>query len=266
MGKLNKWKRVFPIIILAALVVLSASGCSSNPKTINSNQARNSSVQSNLISSSKLATPFNPIADKLLGTMNFPVYLPTYLPRPYQENKWHLNLETSENKFTIEIDQWTPDQRTGTGMWAGILSGNIGTPPESPLEKQFITEYREVKTINLPNGIKGKEYTIETNAGQAISWEIGQWSYFVAAQPGNGVDNTVNSASQIINIIGGNGLALSGSPGKLYYLYTGANHPVTEIDWKVNDSVWYQLIWQDDPSNAIKILRSMTYLGVGQSK
>ncbi|AFM39859.1 hypothetical protein Desaci_0799 [Desulfosporosinus acidiphilus SJ4] len=28
-------------------------------------------------------------------------------------------------KFTIEVDEWTPNQTTGTGMWAGLLSGNI---------------------------------------------------------------------------------------------------------------------------------------------
>ena len=214
----------------------------------------------------KIASPFKPIAGQLLRTINFPVYVPSYLPSPYQGKKWHLNLETSKNKFTIEIDQWSPNQRTGTGMWAGLLSGNIGSPPEQPLEKQFTTENKEVKTINFPNGVEGKEYIIDptVNGGTGISWEIGQWSYFVAAQAGNGVDSTIGSATQITDIIGKNGQALTDFPGKLYFLYTGANHPITEIFWQVNNSIWYRLEWQDNPSDAIKILRSMKCIAVGR--
>ena len=93
---------------------------------------------------------------------------------------------------------------------------------------------------------------------------MGSWWRNSSGLPGEG--STINYASQIINIIGGNGLALSGFPGKLYFLYLGANHPTAEIYWKVNDSVWYQLDWRDDPSNAIKILRSRDYIGVGRVK
>jgi len=214
----------------------------------------------------KIATPFRPIAVKLLETNNFPIYLPAYLPPPYQGNKWHLNLETSKNKFTIEIDQWTPDERSGTGLYAGTLSGNIENPLGPPIVEQFISENKEVKTINLANGIEGKEYIMDLDAFRVISWEIGQWSCFVAARPNNKEDRTRNYASEIIKTIGGNGLGLSGSSGKLYFLDIGANHPTMEIFWKVNDSVWYQLDWRDDPSVTVKILRNMTYLGVGQAK
>ncbi|HWQ40632.1 MAG TPA: hypothetical protein VN456_01180 [Desulfosporosinus sp.] len=252
MSKLNNWKLVIPIIIFTVLLVISASDCSSNPS---------------LNSSFKIAAPFKLISGKLLlETSNFPVYLPSYLPPPYQENKWHLNLETSKNKFTIEIDQWTPDQRTGTGRYAGTLSGNIENPLGPPIVEQFINENKEVKTITLPNGIEGKEYIMDLDAFRTISWKIGYWSYFVAARPGQQEGSTRNYASEIIKTIGVDGLALSDFPGKLYFLYIGANHPTAEIYWKVNDSVWYQLIWRDDPSNAIKILRSMNYLGVGQAK
>ncbi|WP_407310363.1 hypothetical protein [Desulfosporosinus sp. SB140] len=212
----------------------------------------------------KIATPFRPFAVKLLKTSNFPICLPTYFPPTNQENKWHLSLETSKNKFTIEIDQWTPDERTGTGLYAGTLSGNIENPLGPPIVEQFISENKEVKTINLANGIDGKEYIMDLNAFRAISWEIGRWSYFVAARPNNKEDRARNYASEIIKTIGENGLGLSGSPGNLYFLDIGANHPTMEIFWKVNDTVWYQLDWRDDPSVAVKILRSMTNLSVGQ--
>ncbi|WP_325391086.1 hypothetical protein [Desulfitobacterium sp.] len=80
------------------------------------------------------------------------------------------------------------------------------------------------------------------------------------ARMDNKEDSARNYASEIIKTIGVNGLALSDSPGKLYFLYLGANHPTTEIFWKVNDSEWYQLDWRDNPNDAIKILRSMEYL------
>lgn len=251
MSKLNKWKLVIPIIIFTVLLVISASDCSSSPS---------------LNSSFKIVAPFKLISGKLLETSNFPVYLPSYLPTPYQKNKWHLNLETSKNEFTIEIDQWTSDQRTGTGTYAGTLSGNIENPLGPLIVEQFINENKEVKTITLPNGIEGKEYIMDLDAFRAISWKIGYWSYFVAARPDHQEDSFRNYAYEIIKTIGVNGLVLSDFPGKLYFLYIGANHPTTEIYWKVNDSVWYQLIWRDDPSNAIKILRSMNYLGVGQAR
>ena len=264
MGKLKKWKLVIPIIISAVLVVVSASGYSSNPKINNSDQTKNISAQPILISSFKIAAPFKLISGKLLlETTNFPVYLPTYLPPLYQENEWLLK-PGNKNMFSIEIDRRSPGDRSGTGMYAGTLSGNIEDPPGSPLEDQIVSENTEVTTIDLPNGITGKEYIMEQGAGKAISWKVGQWSYFVAAQPDTEVSSAIDSASQIINTIGINGLALSDSPGKLYFFFL--NHTFTTIYWKVNDSVWYELDWHDDPSNAINILRSMEFIGVGLAK
>lgn len=211
----------------------------------------------------KIATPFRSIAVKLLETSHFPIFLPSYLPSLSQWNDWILKPEVNKNMFSIEMDKHYFGGRSGTGMYAGTLSGNIGNPSRSPLEDQFVRENTEVKTISLSNGIKGKEYIIDPIAGKAISWKIGQWSYFVAAQPGDGVGSTIGSASQIINIIEKNGMALSDFPGKLYFLYTG-NHAYTEIYWKVNNSVWYHLVWQDAPSNAIRVLRSMKLVGDGE--
>ena len=191
------------------------------------------------------------------------LFLPAYLPSLYQGNKWHHNFETSDNKFTIEIDQWAPDQTTGTGMYAGTISGNIGSHQGPPTVEQMINESKEALTVNLPNGIEGKEYIEDLDFERLISWKNGQWSYFVAARMDNKEENARNYASEIIKTIGVNGIAFSDSPGKLYFLYLGANHPTTEIFWQVNNSVWYQLEWQDDPSTAIKILRSMKYIGGG---
>jgi len=215
----------------------------------------------------KIATPFRPMAVKLLKTSNFPICLPAYFPPPYQGNKWHLDLETSKNKFSIEIDKWSLYEKTGPGLYAGTLSGNIENPLGPPIVKQFISENKEVKSIILADGadgIEGKEYIMDLDAYRAISWKFGQWSYFVVARLDNGEDRARDYASEIIKSIGENGPGLSGSPGNLYFLDIGANHPTMEIFWKVNDSVWYQLDWRDDPSVAVKILRSMTNLGVGQ--
>ncbi|OLN32852.1 hypothetical protein [Desulfosporosinus metallidurans] len=257
MGKLRKWKLFIPIIFFVALLVISASGCASNSTINSSDQAIKVSPQS-----TPIAIPFDKIAGRLLETSDFPVFLPAYLPAPYTGEEWFLNLESSNNKFTIEIDLRSRGNKTG--MYVGTLSGNVGNPPVSPLEKQFISENRELKTIKLTNEIECKEYIIDPAAGKAISWESGQWGYFVAAQPDSKEGSTISYASQIINLIGGNGLALSEFPGRLYFFYTGANHPTTEIFWKVNNSVWYQLDWRDDPSNAIKILRSMKQIGINE--
>lgn len=247
-----RMKTSFPIGIIFIVLIISSMS------------TRAAMVENGTIT--KIATPFRPIVVKLLEASNSPIYLPAYLPPPYQGNIWHLNLEASKNKFTIEIDQWTPHESAGTGMYSGTLSGNIENPLGSPIVEQIINEKKEVKTITLPNGIEGKEYIMDLDAYRAISWEFGQWSYFVAARPNNSEDSTRNYASQIIKTIGGNGLGLSGSSGKLYFLDIGANHPTTEIFWKVNDSVWYQLNWRDNPSDAIKILRSMKYIGVGLNR
>ena len=254
MSKCNYWKIIIPIIILTVSVVIGASG-----------YLKNGSAQPSLYQFPELATPFKPISGKLLlETSNFPVYLPTYLPPLFQGDKWLLKPELNKNMFSIEIDRQSPGNIIGTGMYAGTLSGNIGDPPGSPLEDQIVSENTEVTTIDLPNGITGKEYIMEQGAGKAISWKVGQWSYFVAAQPDTEVSSAIDSASQIINTIGINGLALSDSPGKLYFFFL--NHTFTTIYWKVNDSVWYELDWHDDPSNAINILRSMEFIGVGLAK
>jgi len=260
MSKLNKWKTVIPIIIFASLAIIGTPSYSSNSRTNNSDQG----AQPSLYSSSELAGPFKSIAGKLLESSNFPIYLPAYLPPLEQGNEWILKPEVNQNMFGIEIDQHYPGDRNGAGMYAGTLFGNVGNPPESPLEDQFISENTEVKTIDLPNGITGKEYIMEQGAGKAISWKVGQWSYFVAAQPDSEVSSAIDYASQIINTIGINRLTLSDSPGKLYFFYL--NHTFTEIYWKINDSVWYHLVWRYDPSNAIKILRSMKFIGDGRAK
>ena len=67
-------------------IMLKSGLTTSNPKTDNSDQTKNSSAKLNIFSLSKFAAPFRPIAGTLLETSNFPVYLPTYLPPPYQEN------------------------------------------------------------------------------------------------------------------------------------------------------------------------------------
>lgn len=233
-----KIKTLFAFVIIVIVLISSMS-------------TRAFMVENGIVT--KIAEPFRPIARKLLGTMNFPVYLPTYLPSPFQENKWHLNLDLNKNNFMIEIDQLTLGERTGTGFYAGTLSGNVENPQGSPIVDQLINENKEIKTIYLADGIEGKEYFMDLDAYRLISWKIGQWSYFVAARP----DKTRSYASEIIKNIGTKGLGLSDSSGKLYFLDIGANHPTAEIFWKVNDFVWYQLDWRDNPSEAIKILQSM---------
>lgn len=237
------------LIILLFVIVLLISSMSMKAFTID-----NGTIM-------KIATPFRPIAVKLLENSNFPIYLPRYLPSLERGKEWIIKPEVNNNSFSIEIDQHDFGGRSGTGMYAGTFSGNVGTPLVSPLEDQFVSENTEVKAITLPNGIEGKEYIMDLDAFRAISWEIGEWSYFVAARQDNNEDSARNYASEIIKTIGVNGLAISDSTGKLYFLYLGANHPTIEIFWKVNDSVWYQLDWRDYPSDAIKILRSMKYIG-----
>ncbi|AFM39262.1 hypothetical protein Desaci_0185 [Desulfosporosinus acidiphilus SJ4] len=209
----------------------------------------------------KIAEPFRPIAVKLTENSKFPIYLPSYLPPLNRGEDWIIKPEINNNSFSIEIDQHEFGDRNGAGMYDGALFSNVGNPPESPLENQFVSEKTEVKSINLPNGITGKEYIMEQGADKGISWEVGQWSYFVATQPDSEVSSAKDYALQIIKTIGLNGLALSDSPGNLYFFYL--NHTFTEIYWKVNDSVWYQLVWQHDPCEAIKILRSMNYMKIG---
>lgn len=176
-----------------------------------------------------------------------------------QTYEWHLVPKIDNNQFSIEIYNWIPDQTNGNGIYYGTLYGNIENPQGHPLYDQVNSESKEVKTISLPNGIEGKEHADPTLLVHTISWEIGQWRYFVELQPGN--EDAINKyASQIINTIGSNGLVLNAFPGRFIF-FESNGRPLTEIYWKVNDSIWYQLEWRD-PIEAIKILRSMELKGV----
>ncbi|AGL00010.1 hypothetical protein [Desulfoscipio gibsoniae] len=280
MGKLNKGKLIIPLVLS---VVIGASGCSSDPKTSSIDQTKNSPAQAqdeilsqaiqskkwpeklSLTSPSKLAAPFQPISEKLLKTSNFPIFLPTYFPSPnVKDMKWSLNLKTEKNNFTIEIGKDLPP-RKGVAYEAGTLSGNVRQPDESPLEKQFESENIGISSINLPNGIKGKEFLADgypnVIGSNAITWKTDKWSFFVTASPGNGSGSTVDYAHQIVNALGKNDQGLLALPGKLSFIYTGANHPLTEIYWKVNDFTWYCFNWSGDTKEAIQIWRSMAYIG-----
>lgn len=135
MGKFNKWKWLFPIIIFS---VIGAAGCSGNK----SDQVKNSSAKLTILSLAKIAAPFRPIAKTLLETSNFPVYLPAYLPpTPDQRMEWLLNLDNldvSKNKFGIEIDEGQPGAKGG--IYAGTLSGNIENHQGPPIVEQIINE------------------------------------------------------------------------------------------------------------------------------
>ncbi|EGW39264.1 hypothetical protein [Desulfosporosinus sp. OT] len=171
MRKIKKRKLlVLPVFFVALVViVISVSDCLNNPKLGNS-QGKNDQVQVqnqnnvslnqdvkqlekgqeklNTDSSSKLAAPFRPLAEKLLKS-DFLVFLPAYLPSA-EGWEWSLKLETKKNSFDIELDKHG-------GVYSGTLSGNVGQPPESPLKNQFESENNRITSINLPNGIKGKE-------------------------------------------------------------------------------------------------------------
>jgi len=255
MGKLDKWKRVISLIICAALIVISTTGCSKNLKANNSQQNKNNPSQP-----SKLAIQVGSIANNLLSTMNFPIYLPSYFPNMGQTYEWHLVPKIDNNQFSIEIYNWIPGHTNGNGTEYGTLCGNIGN--SHPLYDHRLnseSESKEVKTISLPNGIEGKEQVYPTLLEYTLSWKIGQWSYFIESQPGN-EDKIIKYASQIINTIGSNGQVLNAFPGKFIF-YQSNDRPFTEIFWNVNDSICYQLDWRD-PIDAIKILRSMELKGV----
>lgn len=138
--------------------------------------------------------------------------------------------------------------------------------PFKPIAGELLRTVR----ISLPNGIKGQEYRIEgyphVVGSNAITWRSGQWSYFVTAEPGEGVFSTVDYAHQIINDVGTSGQALPGLPGRFYVYGDSADSLPTDIYWEINDSTWYYFSWSHGFSEAIQILRSMAYVGGGDVK
>ncbi|ODA41829.1 hypothetical protein [Desulfosporosinus sp. BG] len=278
MRKIKKRKLlVLPVFFVALVVlVISVSDCSNNPKLGNS-QWKNDQVhtqnQNNVLlnqdkslekgqdrmnydSSSKLAAPFRPLTEKMLKISGFPIFLPAYLPSA-EGWEWSLKLETKTNSFDIEIDKHG-------GVYSGTLSGNVGQPPESPLKNQLESENNRITSINLPNGIKGKEIFFpqypHVDNSNAIIWESGNWSCCVTGEPVDGPFSTVDLAQQIVNALDKNDQILSGRPGKLY-LFCAPAGPWTHIYWKVNNSTWYSLDWKGDPKEAIQVLSSMVYIG-----
>lgn len=207
---------------------------------------------------SKIAAPFQSIAEELLATCNFPVLLPTYLPQPTVD-AWAISPEIKSDSFSVDIIQGDP-QSYGMAGYFGSLSENIGEPPsEQPMEKEFVDGGITPKTVHLPNGITGKEYVQAADmvGGTAITWKSGNWSFFVEANADDDPDcSAIGYAEQIIKEIENSGQSLLGSQGKFYFLQPG-NSSATNIYWKTNNGIWYELGWDKDPIDAIRVAHSM---------
>lgn len=204
---------------------------------------------------SKIVAPFQSIAAELLANCRFPVLLPTYLPEP-TEDAWTISPEIQNNSFSADIKQGSSDDMAG---FYGTLSENISEPPsEQPNEKQFVDGGITPKTIRLSDGITGKEYVqaSDVTGGTAITWKSGSWSFFVEADYDNNPDfSAIHYAEQFIKEIKSSGQSLPGSQGKFYFL--GLNHPYTQIYWKTDKGIWYELDWNKDPIDAVKVAHSM---------
>jgi len=246
------------VIVFCFLVLLT--GCSSNNGK--SNDASDVVASSSVAPSSskaedytKIVKQFQTITDELLNTCSFPIMLPTYLPQPDVGLQWSISPEIkSNNTFSVEIDQ--KSEGALGAMYYGTLSENISKPSEQLEAKQFVKVH--FKTINLPNGITGKEYVLDPKVvgGTAITWESGNWSFFVSGCSGDSYGSAISFAEQVMNEINNSGQTLPGSQGKFYLIFT-SNKPTIEIYWVTVNGVWYELDWQGDPIEAIKVLQSM---------
>lgn len=251
---------VLTLLLMGCAATLGAENRSDSSVTSENNALRISLAQNTNVSSSDVAAPFQSISGELLKTCSFPVALPTCFPSPSEGNEWIISPEVNPENFSIEIDQQSvgyTGQTHSLADWYGIMSGNIGKPAEQLLKKQFESGNIKVKKISLPDGIKGKEYIDDSNVigGTAITWDAGQWSFFVNAYPEGSDFSTMNYANQIINTIKDSGQDLPGSQGRFYFIYNG-NMPMTKIYWEVESGIWYELDMRE-PNDTIKILQSM---------
>ena len=258
--KKYKTKSIFLIVSLLVLLLLIAGSVSFTLKTATGAKGAIALENNVQAENTLIAAPFKSIAAELSRTCEFPVFLPAYFPSPGKGNEWSLTSEVKSGTFSIEINR-QPFGYTGRTHplvdWYGIFAGNVGTPSEQPLVKQFRSDSGiTVNDLSLPCGIKGKEYIADLNVagGTAISWEKDGWSFFVNAYP-TGDSSTTNCANQIIEALKDSGQALPGSQGKFYFIYNG-NMPMTEVFWEAKPNVWYELDSRD-PKDVIKILQSM---------
>jgi hypothetical protein len=181
------------------------------------------------------------------------------MPSPAHGTEWSLKPQVKDDAFTIEIDEQIPGDSVGT--YVGAISGNVGQPMKSPLEKQ-LENNGAGNVVSLLNGIEGHEIVVEgySNVGGSyiITWEAGQWKYIVTAGSGQSSDSTIDYARQIIGEIGEDGQALSGLPGIFYISGDSPQNLSTNIYWQVNGSIWYYLSWDNSSNETLQILRSMS--------
>ncbi|MDR3600287.1 MAG: hypothetical protein P4L49_07380 [Desulfosporosinus sp.] len=251
-------KGKYGYVIVFCFLILLTSCFSNNEK---SNDASDVVASSSVAPSSskaedytKIVKQFQTITEDLLKICRFPIILPTYLPQPDVGLQWSISPEIKSNTFSVEIDQ--KSEGVPGAMYYGTLSENISKPSEQQEAKQFVKVH--FKTINLPNGITGKEYVLDPNVvgGTAITWESGNWVFFVSGCSGNSYGSAISFAEQVINEINNIGQTLPGSQGEFYLIFT-SNKPTIEIYWVTVNGVWYELDWQGNPIEAIKVLQSM---------
>lgn len=80
--------------------------------------------------------------------------------------------------------------------------------------------------------------------------------FFVSGCSGDSFGSAISFAEQVINEINNSGQTLPSSQGKFYLIFT-SNAPIIEIHWETVNGVWYELDWERDPIETIKVLRSM---------